>query len=118
MTAEQLVKALEKQVGEMAAVEGDVLQLEDRRRELMLQLQIAESNLLTRIDGPINGKNAEVRAAQLLQETAPERIQINEFEREIARKKSELTYCQNLFKLNMGLLAFFTARPDLSRLGT
>lgn len=95
------------------AAEQEVLALEDRRRELLLELQIEEANLLTQENGPINGKNAEIRAAQLLQETAPERIQINEFEREIARKKSELVYQQNLFKASQALMPLFVAQPGM-----
>ena len=114
MNAQELVKTLDIQIVNIMKAEQEVLTLEDRRRELLLELQIAEAHLLTQEGGPINGKNAEIRAAQLLQETAPERIQINEFEREVARKKCELTYHQNVFRINHSLMALFAARPDLT----
>ena len=114
MNAQELVKILDVQIVNIMNAEQEVLKLEDHRRELLLQLQIAEADLLTREGGPINGKNAEIRAAQLLQETAPERVQINEFEREIARRKCELTYHQNVFKINHSLMGLFASRPDLT----
>lgn len=116
MNAQECKQTLLAEVEAIYNLENDVLKLEDRRRELMLQLQIEEADLLTQDNGPINGKNAEIRAAQLLQETAPERIQINEFEREIARTRSALTYHQNLFKAHQGILALFASRPDLSKI--
>jgi hypothetical protein len=111
-TAGTLIKAAEA----ILDAEKELLALEDRRRELLLELQLAEAALLTQADGPINGKNAEIRAAQLLHETAPERIQINEYEREIARKRCELNFRQNMFKSHQAILALFAARPDITKI--
>ena len=116
MTAQEVVKELLSGVTHILHAEKEVLELEDRRRELILELQIAESNLILQEGGPINGKNAEIRAAQLLAETAPERIVINEFEREIARKKCQLNGYQNLFKVNQGIIALLASRPDITKL--
>jgi acetylglutamate kinase len=116
MDVSSVAKAVDAGPMKILTLEKKVLELEDRRRELMFELQIAEANLLTSDNSIINGKNAEIRAAQLLQETAPERIQINEYEREIARTKSELTFEQNMFRANQAILAFFSSRPDLTKI--
>jgi len=116
MNAQEAAVALTQGAHHILTAEKEVLVLEDRRRELLLELQLTEAGLLTQADGPINGKNAEIRAAQLLQETAPERIQINEFEREIARKRCELTFRQNMFKSYQAILALFAARPDITKI--
>jgi hypothetical protein len=116
MNAQECAKTLLETASSIYNLENDILHLEDRRRQLMLELQVEEASLLTREGGPINGKNAEIRAAQLLQETGPERVQINEFEREIARIRSALTLQQNLFRAHQGILALFASRPDLSQL--
>jgi hypothetical protein len=116
MNASDVAKLIVAGPAKILTLEKKVLELEDRRRELMLELQIVEANLLTADNTPINGKNAEIRAAQLLHETAPERIQINEYEREIARTKADLTFEQNMFRGNQAILALFASRPDLAKL--
>jgi hypothetical protein len=116
MNATQCATELLQTASAIYNLEKDVLDLEDRRRQLLVELQLEEADLLTRDNSPINGKNAEIRAAQLLQETGPAKVQINEFEREIARTKSALTYQQNLFRTYQSILALFASRPDLSKL--
>jgi hypothetical protein len=116
MNAADVAQVLTAGPAKILTLEKKVLELEDRRRELLLQLQISEANLLTTENSPINGRNAEIRAAQLLQETAPARIQINEYEREIARTKADLTFEQNMFRANQAILALFASRPDLTKI--
>jgi hypothetical protein len=88
LTCPQLIGDLEQVAFEQEQTLGE-------RRN---QLKELEASLLLQDNGPINGKNEQIRAAQLYERTAPERILVEIAEKEVARARLQLGVEKNAYK--------------------
>lgn len=61
------------------------------------ELKEVEAHYLLMEDGPVNGKNEQIRAAQLFEKTHPERLRIEELERVVAHREIALETAENSF---------------------
>lgn len=62
------------------------------------ELKEVEAHYLLMEDGPVNGKNEQIRAAQLFEKTHPERIRIEELERVVAHREIAVETAENCFQ--------------------
>jgi hypothetical protein len=95
MTRETVMEQLETLPLAVREAEMAVLRAEEARQAAENGLQAREDELL--VSGEIDGKNADLRAAQMRQATAGERAQVEEATRQVARLKIELHYVVNQF---------------------
>ena len=74
----------------IGALEQVVFEQEEVLRERRIQHKEMEAGSLLQENGPINGKNEQIRQAQLWERLAPERIMVEAAEREVAQSKLQL----------------------------
>ena len=113
MTIQQLKQTLLEIPETIRKVEQEILLLEERRRQQEFAIEELKSRLLTQEDGPIQGKNAEVRAAQLQTYVLPQSILLADTVREIDAKKVDLRYWRLLHQSNSAISQLLAARLDL-----
>lgn len=66
--------------------------------QMQAELRDRECQYLLMEDGPINGKNEQIRAAQLHEQTAPERARLAELQRVLARRELLVEHVENQFE--------------------
>ena len=115
MTNNQLIQALLTLPESIRATELAIIQLEEKRRQMEFELDSRKADLLTQVDGPINGKNAEIREAQLHIHLLPQRILIADVEKQIAEQKVQLRYLHLLHRSNLAIASMLSA--DTTSLG-
>ncbi len=93
--ANEVIQRLLDLPGEMAERESELLRFEEDRRQAEVALQAATDTLL--LSGLIDGKNAEVREAQVRAGTTTERAALAMEERLVASAKFRLHCLQNEF---------------------
>lgn len=116
MTRKEFAELLSAAPEGMVTEEESILKLEAQRRDLEFALQMRKNDLLCQEDGPIQGKNAEIRAAQLSQHTLPLEIQISEVEQQLARHKAKLRCLQAGHHSLLMISNLLAARDDFDDL--
>lgn len=98
MDKQRMIDRLLALPAEIAAAEDAVLEANGRVLTAKEALQAAEDALTLTPDGPINGKNAEVRAAQMRQYTEEERAELAEAEIEQKNAVARLGRARDEFR--------------------
>ncbi len=108
MEKSQVAKRMMELVEELSLAESSVIGAGFALDEAKAALADREAELLIRDDSPINGKNAEIRAAQMRQETTAERQAIQEAEAALLKEKATLNKLLNEFKALRAIVAMLT----------
>lgn len=82
----------------IGALEQVVFEQEETLRERRNQYLQREAKYLLQENGPINGKNEQIRSAQLYSLVTPERILIEIAEKEVAQSKLQLAVEKNCYR--------------------
>lgn len=75
--------------------------------QVQAELRDRECHYLLMEDGPINGKNEQIRAAQLHEQTAPERARLAELQRVLAQRELLVEHAENQFEAYLTLAKLF-----------
>lgn len=108
MEKTQVAKRMMELVNELSNQEDTVIGAGFALDEAKAALADIEAELLIREDSPINGKNAEIRAAQMRQETQAERAAIASAEAALIKEKASLNKLQNEFRALRAIVAMLT----------
>lgn len=92
LSREELAKRLLEIPDAIREADKQLLCLIARQNEREFAFRKLEADLLLDEKGPIDGRNAEVRAAQLFVHTAPERALVMDVKQQVAEAKAELDY--------------------------
>ncbi len=103
-----LISHLLEVTEQLHALETEIVSLEIRRQEQEFMLKTRESALLAEESGPITGKNAEMRAAQLWGLTQSDRVLVLDLEAQIMRDKGDLTHLRTLHKSLLAISALLS----------
>lgn len=96
MNRQTVIENLAKLPALIEAAEMGVLRLQEQVDESKEELKDREGDL--QLKGAIDGKNAEIRAAQLRQMTKMEREEVGQYENLLAEKRIELNRLLNEFR--------------------
>jgi hypothetical protein len=106
MNTQTLINRLLELPKQISQREESVLKIASDARAKQAALEIKEWGLLLAVDGPINGKNAEQRAAQLQRETYCERCEVEaqksvkaDYERQVRELQNEFAALRTIAKL-------------------
>lgn len=102
MTKDELIAKLEEKPREIYNAEMQLLKALSELEQVQKALADKRSDLL--LANKIDGKNAEMRAAQLDLATRTEREEVALREQIVAQRKAELNLCRNEF-VALGLVA-------------
>ena len=104
----RLAERMMSLVEELAKQEVRIIEASFAVDEAKTALADKEAFLLTCEDSPITGKNAEIRTAQMRQETTAERQAIQEAEAILIKEKVTFNKLQNEFKALRAIVAMLT----------
>jgi hypothetical protein len=108
MDKKQVAKRMMELVDELSNAEAKVIGAGFALDVAKAALADIEAELLICEDSPINGKNAEIRAAQMRQETTAERQAIQAAEAALLKEKTSLNKLQNEFKALRAIVAILS----------
>lgn len=100
-----------KTAEQLFELESEVVSLEIQRLEEEFTLKGRESALLTSEESRIDGKNAEIRAAQLWMLTQPERVLVMDLEAKVMKRKAELNQAKALHKSLLAIATLLANDP-------
>lgn len=95
MGKEALMRAIQKWPDHIFEAEREYLDLLEDLEEKKMILKMAEAQVLLQEDGPITGKNQEMREAQLLRYTGSERVLVKVAQAKADRQLAELSRQRN-----------------------
>ncbi|MFB9273425.1 hypothetical protein [Cohnella cellulosilytica] len=96
ISKEDLILQLMELPKQIAAAEDKVLQAQDKVLEAKDILQLKEDSLW--LNGSIDGKNAEIRSAQMRSFTELQRIEVSDAERELKLAAVRLQQLRDRFR--------------------
>lgn len=79
--------------------------------QVQAELRDRECHYMLMEDGPINGKNEQIRAAQLHEQTAPERARLAELQRVLAQRELLIEHAENQFEAYLAMAKLMAAGP-------
>lgn len=112
MTKQELIKMLLDATASLANAEEEVAQLEILRRGHEFTLKDKEMRLLLDETGPINGKNAELRTAQLFSLSEPEHVLVMDAEAQVTNKKAELNTRRSMHRSLLAISYLIAGSAD------
>lgn len=115
MTKLELVDQLLEVCEDIRLSAEEYLGLQRRLAEQEFTLEDQEARLLTAPNSPIDGKNTEVRAAQMFGLTGPEHVLIMELKSQVAMKKAEIDYHGARHRSLIAAAALLAAGPDMDK---
>ena len=95
MNRDQVIERLNTLPGLIYEHEKALLAAVETQHELEANLKAKEAELM--LSGEIDGKNAEVRAAQMAEKTFSERVGVKEAEKTVANMRANLNAAHNEF---------------------
>ncbi len=106
----EVIRRLLELPAEIAQAETRLLEMETAHANFAACLQLTEDRLL--LTGAIDGKNAEVRSAQLREQTAATRAQVEEAQESAVRMKVALHARQNEFSALKAIARLLASNSD------
>lgn len=110
MTKEELIKELEIMPAAIFCKAEELIEKEDALARAKKALRDKEASLL--LNGTINGKNEEIRKAQLYLATSEEHAQVNKAEIELERARAELTFQRDRLRALVAIASIFKTETD------
>ncbi len=108
MDKNKIAERLMELPGVIGLVEMDLLAAINVKNDIKKELEKKEAELLISPDTPINGKNAEIRSAQLKKALAVELTLMEEAEKAVALQRTKLTQRQNEFSALRSVVSLLT----------